>query len=36
MVVITYAFLHFGAEHPGTTYVDVHQGYRVLTHSQEF
>ena len=27
--------LHFGAdEHPCTTYFDVHQGYRVLTHSQ--
>ena len=26
--------LHFGAdEHPGNTYFDVHQGYRVLTHS---
>ena len=26
--------LHFGAhEHPYTTYFDVHQGYRVLTHS---
>ena len=26
--------LHFGAdEHPCTTYFDVHQGYRVLTHS---
>ena len=25
--------LHFGAdEHPCTTYSDVHQGYRVLTH----
>ena len=31
--VITYAFLHFGAdEHPCTTYFYV-QGYRVLTHS---
>ena len=27
--------LHFGAdEHPCTTYFDVHQEYRVLTHSQ--
>ena len=26
--------LHFGAdEHPCATYFDVHQGYRVLTHS---
>ena len=26
---------HFGAdEHPCTPYSDVHQGYRVLTHSQ--
>ena len=25
--------LHFGADHPCTTYFDVHQGYRVLTHS---
>ena len=27
-------WLHFGAEHPCTTYVNVHQGYRVLAHSQ--
>ena len=28
-------WLHFGVdEHPCTTYFDVHQGYRVLTHSQ--
>ena len=28
-------WLHFGVdEHPFTTCVDVHQGYRVLTHSQ--
>ena len=30
----SYLCLHFGAdEHPCTTYFDVHQGYRVLTHS---
>ena len=29
--------LHLGPdEHPCTTYFDVHQGYRVLTHSQIF
>ena len=28
-------WLHFGVdEHPFATYFDVHQGYRVLTHSQ--
>ena len=27
-------WLHFADEHPCTTYFDVHQGYRVLTHSQ--
>ena len=27
-------WLHFGVdEHPFATYLDVHQGYRVLTHS---
>ena len=29
--------VHFGAdEHPCTTYFDVHQGYRALTHSHIF
>ena len=30
-------WLHFGVdEHPFATYFDVHQGYRVLTHSISF
>ena len=32
--VNTYRYIFSGNEHPFTSYFDVHQGYKVLTHCQ--